>query len=81
MKTGAKLVISVVWDLLDFTIGRVPVIGTLFDVGGTTLALYLYGTRGLLAGLEIFEVTEQLDSWIPSLTLLGLYELWEKKRR
>lgn len=81
MKTGWKIAISIVWDLLDFTIGRIPVFGTLFDVAGTILAITLYGKKGILAAVEILDIGDQLDAHLPSLTLLGLYELWKNKQR
>lgn len=67
-----KMIISIIWDLLDFTIGRIPGFGTLFDFAGTLLALLLWGAPGLLAVWEVFDVTDQLDAEIPTLTLIGL---------
>lgn len=67
-----KMIISIIWDLLDFTIGRVPGFGTLFDFAGTLLALLLWGAPGLLAVWEVFDVTDQLDAEIPTLTLIGI---------
>lgn len=67
-----KMIISIIWDILDFFIGRIPGFGTLWDFAGTLLALLLWGGPGLLALWEVFEVTDQLDAEIPTLTLIGL---------
>ncbi len=38
-----KLGISIIWDLFDFIIGRIPVIGMLIDIIGGFLAMALWG--------------------------------------
>ena len=67
-----RFIIAIVWDLLDFTIGRIPGFGTFFDLAGGLLAVLLWGSLGVFAFWEIFEPTELADSNIPTLTLIGV---------
>lgn len=70
---GIKLVISLIWDALDFTIGRVPAFGTIFDLIGTLLAIMLWGVPGLISLGEVFlDPTDQIDGFIPTLTIIGI---------
>jgi len=78
--TIGKLVISIIWDILDFTIFRIPAIGTFTDVLGGFLAIMLWGMPGVLAFWEIADVTDQLDAEIPTLTLIGLFAIFTGKR-
>ncbi len=70
-----KLIISVIWDLLDLTVGRIPGFGTLFDVVGMILSLILWGPVGIIAVWEVLDVTDQVDAEIPTLTLEGILTL------
>ena len=70
-----KLVISIIWDLLDFTVGRIPGFGFLFDFMGGFLAIALWRFPGVIAFWELIDVTEQGDAQIPTLTLIGLMTL------
>ena len=74
------IIISIVWDFLDFTIGRIPGFGTLFDIIGTFLAVMLYGASGTLALWEIIDVTDQFDAEIPTLTAIGILTYITQKR-
>lgn len=69
-----KIIISIIWDILDFTIGRIPLFGTLIDFIGTILAIALWGLPGLLAVWEVFDPTDQLDAEIPTLTIIGVIQ-------
>ncbi|MCJ7617352.1 MAG: hypothetical protein MUO43_12535 [Desulfobacterales bacterium] len=71
-----KLMISIVWDFLDFTVFRIPGLGTVSDIVGTLLTMKLWGYRGALAGWEIFEPTDQIDGFVPTMTLIGLSTLY-----
>lgn len=72
-----KLIVSICFDVLDFFIGRIPILGTFFDIAGTILGYSLWGKAGLLQGLEIIDITDQLDSFIPTLTIIGLYKIFK----
>ncbi len=70
--TVIKFIIAIIWDVLDFTIGRIPAFGTLFDIIGTFLALVLWGSAGVMALWEVVDITDQVDAEIPTLTLIGI---------
>ena len=69
----AKLAICVVWDGLDFTVGRtlfpVPFVG---ELAGTALASALFGKAGLFYLAEALDVSEQVDGFAPTATLIAL---------
>ncbi|MEK6945998.1 MAG: hypothetical protein AABX32_00155 [Nanoarchaeota archaeon] len=73
MNYKQKLAISIVFDITDNFIGRLPVLGTLFDIFGTGLSYYFWGRGGLFAGWEIVDISDQIDGFIPSLTIIGLF--------
>lgn len=74
-----KLGIAVAIDLLDFFIGRVPGFGTLFDVVATGVAVAMFGWKGLSYAWEVLDVTDQVDGFVPTLTLIALAE-WRAVR-
>ena len=73
MNYKQKLVIGIIFDIVDNFIGRLPIFGTLFDIFGTMLSYHLWGGRGWFAGLEIVDISDQIDGFIPSLTIIGLF--------
>ncbi len=75
LSIGKKFAISIAFDVLDFTIGRIPVFGTLFDMGGTILSIWLWGWVGSTQGLEIPDFTDFFDGFVPSVTIAGLLKL------
>ncbi|MBT3323840.1 hypothetical protein HN681_00490 [archaeon] len=75
LNTSLKFIISIVFDLVDLTLGRIPVFGTAFDVVGGLLGIWLWGTPGALQFLEIIDFTDQIDSFIPTLTIAGLISI------
>ncbi len=76
-----KLAIAIVLDIADFFIGRIPGFGTGFDVVLTAVSFALFGWKGLAQGLELFDVTDQLDGFVPTLTILAFAELREARKR
>lgn len=73
-----RWLVAVLFDLADMTIGRIPVFGTLFDLAGSLLSVALWGVPGLLSALELLDVSDQIDGFIPSVTLAGLVQLWRE---
>ena len=71
MNYKQKLLVSIVFDISDNFIGRLPIFGTLFDIFGTGLSYYFLGKKGLFAGWEIVDISDQIDGFIPSLTIMG----------
>jgi hypothetical protein len=79
-RTGfiVRLGLSIVLDLLDFTVGRV-LIGMPWEEGaGAALSTILWGPAGIAYLLELIDVTEQIDAFIPTCTLIGLWVGWRK---
>jgi hypothetical protein len=67
-----KFVIAIIWDALDFTLFRIPGIGTLADIISIPLALVLWGPAGVIAAWELFDATDQLDAEVPTMTIIGI---------
>ena len=73
-----RLAASVAIDALDFTIGRIPIFGAVGE-GLSSLALFaLWGPIGLANLWELGDITEQIDAFIPTATLIALYVGWRE---
>jgi hypothetical protein len=72
-----RLALSVLVDLIDFTLGRIPIFGTVQDGAGTLLMAALWGPVGFVNIWELFDITDQIDGFIPTATLIGLYVGWK----
>ena len=72
-----KIVFSIIWDILDFTIFRLPAFGTFADFLSGFIAIGLYGSTGVIAFWEVIDVTDQADAFIPTLTIIGLMQLFK----
>ena len=70
--TSIKFIIAILWDLTDFTIGRIPGSGTLFDIIGGLVAMGLWGETGILAFWEVLDISDQIDAELPTATLIGI---------
>ncbi|HIH15071.1 MAG: hypothetical protein QT08_C0017G0006 [archaeon GW2011_AR17] len=70
-----KFLLSIAFDVTDFFLGRIPGFGTVFDIAGGFLGLWLWGLPGGLQFLEILDITDQLDSFVPTMTLAGILSL------
>lgn len=73
-----RLAFSVVIDLLDLTLGRIPVFGTVTEGVGTVVLLGLWGPAGLVNLWELVDFTEQADAFVPTATLIALYVGWRQ---
>jgi hypothetical protein len=73
-----RLAFSVVIDLFDFTLGRLPIFGTVTDGVGTVVLFAMWGPAGLLNLWELLDFTEQADAIIPTATLVALYVGWRQ---
>ena len=67
-----KIIISLILDVIDFFIGRIPVFGTVFDFFLSFIGVMMWGPIGLLSFWEVFDFTDQLDGFIPTLTISGI---------
>lgn len=81
----AKLIIAVVLDLADFTIGRLGIIIPGFELGFDAVlgvaAVALWGWPGLIAFWEIADPTGQADAFVPTLTLIALSQMGKGKKK
>ncbi|HVY86601.1 MAG TPA: hypothetical protein VG943_15815 [Caulobacterales bacterium] len=74
----ARLAIAVVLDLFDLTLGRIPILGTVEDGVGTVVMFALWGPPGLAYIWELADVTDQIDGFVPTATLIALYVGWRE---
>ena len=73
-----RLAFSVVIDLFDLTLGRVPIFGSVTEGVGTVVLLAMWGPIGLVNLAELVDFTDQADSFIPTATLVALYVGWRQ---
>ncbi|MBC7768480.1 MAG: hypothetical protein H7124_06815 [Phycisphaerales bacterium] len=73
-----RLAFSIAIDLFDFTLGRIPVFGTVTEGVGTAVLFLLWGKLGLAYAWEVVDVTDQIDGFIPTATLIALYVGWKQ---
>ena len=68
-----KLVVCIVYDVFDLTLGRalflIPFGG---EIVGCALCAAMFGKEGLLYGLEAIDMTEQIDGFIPTATIIAI---------
>lgn len=68
-----KLIVCLIYDILDFTVGRflfpIPFIG---EIMGCILCGLMFGNDAMLYALEAIDVTEQIDAFIPMATIIAL---------
>lgn len=74
-RTGyfVRLAISVAIDLVDFTIGRVPIVGSVEEGAGALVLVALWGWPGLFYLGELADPTDQFDGFLPTATLVALW--------
>ncbi len=77
MRWIMKMLVSAAFDIMDFFLGRIPGIGTIIDIAGGFLGIALWGGRGALQFLEIIDLTDQIDGFVPTLTIAGLTKIAE----
>jgi hypothetical protein len=73
-----RLAFSVVIDLFDLTLGRIPIFGSVTEGIGTVVLVALWGPAGFVNLLELIDFTDQADSFIPTATLVALYVGWKE---
>lgn len=73
-----RLAFSIVIDLFDFTLGRIPVFGSVTEGVGTVVLVALWGPAGLANLWELVDFTDQADAFIPTATLVALYVGWRE---
>lgn len=73
-----RLAFSIVIDLLDFTLGRIPIFGSVTEGVGTIVLYGLWGPVGLANLWELLDFTEQADAFVPTATLIALFVGWRE---
>lgn len=73
-----RLAFSVAIDLVDFTLGRIPVFGTVNEGVGTAVLFLMWGPAGLANLWELADVSEQVDGFVPTATLIALFVGWRE---
>lgn len=77
---AAKLLVAVILDVADFTIGRIPGFEMAFDMGLGIAAVALWGWPGLFAFWELADPTGQVDAFVPTLTMIALSQMGKNGR-
>ncbi len=68
-----KPTIAILIDIFDFTIGRL-LFATSFagEINGLILVYIMSGPRAFWCAVEDIDVTEQVDGFIPTMTLVAM---------
>ena len=77
----AKLVVAVILDILDFTVGRIPGFELAFDAILGVAAVAMFGWAGLFAFWELADPTGQADAFVPTLTIIAITQLRSGKKK
>jgi len=79
-RTGyfVRLALSVAIDVADLTIGRLLIPIPWEEGVGAAFMFVLWGPAGLAYLWELADMTEQLDAFVPTATLIGLYVGWRE---
>jgi hypothetical protein len=77
----AKLVIAIALDIADFTIGRLLGVGMIMDVVFAAVAFALWGPIGLIALWESLDPSEQIDGFVPTMTLIAISQMGRSKKK
>ncbi len=68
-----KIITALILDIaLDNTLGRLPALGILLDLIMAFIGSRMWGSIGWLQALELLDFTEQVDGFIPTLTIAGI---------
>ncbi len=76
----AKLLIAVVLDILDFTLGRIPGFEVAVDIILGVAAVAMWGWAGFFAFWEVADPTGQIDGFVPTMTLIALSQMRRTKK-
>jgi hypothetical protein len=71
-KWKLKMALSVIIDGVDLLFGLIPGVGHAGEFIGIFFAMILWGWRGSLYGLEMLDVMNVVDGFIPMASLIGL---------
>ncbi len=77
----AKLIIAIILDALDFTVGRIPGFELPFDIVMGVAAVAMFGWPGLFAFWETADLSGQIDGFVPTLTIIALTQMGKNKTK
>jgi hypothetical protein len=72
-----RLGLCVLIDLADFTAGRLLGFVPFEELPITAILVLLFGWKGFFALGELADLTEQIDAFIPSATMIALWAGWD----
>lgn len=76
-----KLGVCIALDVFDFTIGRIPGVGVVTELMSAAVACAMFGKAGLWVAVELLDVTEQFDGFVPICTIIGWKSISEQNSR
>ncbi len=76
-----KLVIAVILDVVDFTIGRIPGFEIIVDLALGAAAVAMWGWAGVFAFWELADPTGQVDGFVPTMTMIALSQMGNDGKR
>ena len=76
----AKLIVAIILDVLDFTVGRIPGFEMAFDAILGVAAVIMFGWSGLFAFWELADPTGQADAFVPTMTMIALTQMGRGKK-
>jgi len=76
-----KLALAVLLDILDFTLGRITGVGSVVDVVFAGIAFVLWGPIGLIHLWEVADPSDQIDGFVPTMTLIALSQLGRRRKK
>lgn len=76
-----KLVLAVMLDVIDFTVGRIPGLEIVVDVILGVAAVAMWGWPGVFAFWEIADPTGQIDGFVPTMTMIALSQMGKGGRK
>lgn len=72
-----RLALCIAIDAFDFSLGRVPILGSVTDGISSLVLFLLWGPVGLLHLWELIDITDNIDGFVPTATLIALYAGWK----
>jgi hypothetical protein len=72
MAWGTKFFLCILFDIFDFTIGRLLIGLPIGEIIGIIFCIRMFGLGGALYGIEMIDPSEFVDGFVPTATLIAL---------